>query len=98
MYKILIQYNKEHHLWQQYGITTNTKSASGESKSFTEFATNDIEDVKREVLKLDRIYGNENVRAYNDLTMTYCVDIDLGEDLGSNEPTVHEDSSNDNGK
>lgn len=96
MYKILIQYNKEHHLWQQYGITTNTKDTSGESKSFTEFATDDIETVKKEVLKLDRIYGNENVKVYKDLTATYHVDIDLGDDLDSDDPTVEEDSSDGN--
>lgn len=92
MYKILIQYNKEHHLWQQYGITTSTKCVSGESDTFTEFATDDIEEVKKEVLKLDRIYGNENVKVYKDLTATYHVDIDLGDDMDSDESGVEEDS------
>lgn len=76
MYKILIQYNKEHHLWQQYGITTNTKDASGESKLFTEFATDDIEEVKKEVLKLDKIYGFSQIMVINDITFDVNIKID----------------------
>lgn len=76
MYKILIQYNKEHHLWQQYSVTTNTKDVSGESKSFTEFATDDIEEVKKEVLKLDKIYGFSQIMVINDITFDVNIKID----------------------
>lgn len=96
MYKILIQYNNEHHLWKQYGITTSINCISGESKSFTEFATDDIEEVKKEVLKLDRIYGNEGVKVYKDLTATYHVDIDLDFDTPSDSLNVGGDSDNEN--
>lgn len=74
MYKILIQYNADHNLWQSYG-TTSTSSASGSKSTFTEFATDDVEVLKSELLKLDRIYGFENIRPYSDVTANFSVDI-----------------------
>lgn len=74
MYKILISYKPEHNLWQQYGTTT-TSSVSGAKSSFTEFATDDLEVLKEEILKLDKIYGYENIRPYKDITANFSVDI-----------------------
>ena len=76
MYKILILYNKEHNLWQSYGTTS---SMSGSKSTFTEFATNDLEVLKAEILKLDRIYGFENIRIIQDITANYSVDIAVDE-------------------
>ena len=74
MYKILILYKAEHNLWQQYG-TTITSSASGGKSTFTEFVTDDLDVLKEEILKLDRIYGHENIRPYHDITANFSVDI-----------------------
>lgn len=72
MYKILILYKAEHNLWQQYGTTS---SMSGGKSTFTEFATDDIEILKSELLKLDSIYGFQNLRVITDVTVNYSVDI-----------------------
>lgn len=74
MYKILILYKADHNLWQQYGTTT-TSSVSGGKSTFTEFATDDLEVLKKELIKLDSIYGFENVRVIQDITANYSVDI-----------------------
>lgn len=74
MYKILILYKAEHNLWQQYGTTTITSSSSGKS-TFTEFATDDVEVLKAELLKLDKEYGFSNIKVYQDITANYSVDI-----------------------
>lgn len=75
MYKILILYNKDHNLWQQYGTTTTTSSVSNCKKSFIEFETDDLEILKEEVLKLDRIYGHDQIRVYKDITANFSVEI-----------------------
>lgn len=82
MYKILILYNADHNLWQQYGTTT-TSSVSGNKSSFTEFATDDIEVLKAEILKIDRQYGFERIKVYKDISANYSVDIihDEGADM-----------------
>lgn len=86
MYKILILYKPEHNLWKQYGTTTTTSSASGCKNVFTEFSTDDVEVLKAEVLKLDRIYGYNQIRVYKDITANFSVEIveddaDEGEDV-----------------
>lgn len=77
MYKILILYNVEHNLWQQYGTTTS--SLSGKKSTFTEFATDDVEVLKAELLKLDSMYGFENLKVIQDVTTNYTVDIIINE-------------------
>lgn len=74
MYKILILYNADHNLWCQYGTTT-TSSVSGKKSTFTEFSTDDVEVLKAELLKLDSIYGFQNLRVVTDVTANYSVDI-----------------------
>ena len=83
MYKILILYKPEHNLWQQYG-TTATSSASGGKSNFTEFSTDNLEVLKEEILKLDRVYGHENLKIIKDVTANFSVDIivdDVSEDM-----------------
>lgn len=91
MYKILISYNKDHNLWQSYGTTT-TSTTSGSKSIFTEFATDDVEILKAELLKLDSIYGFQNLRVVTDVTANYSVDIvtdnkpeDTDKDTGEND-------------
>ena len=74
MYKIFILYKAEHNLWQQYGTTT-TSSGSGGKSTFTEFATDDLEVLKAEILKLDQQVGHENIKVYKDVTTSFSVDI-----------------------
>ena len=77
MYKIMILYNNKNHLWKQYGSTTTTTTASGSTtEAFTEFETDDLEVLKEELIKLDAIYGHENIRPYKDLTTTYTVEVE----------------------
>ena len=74
MYKILILYKSEHNLWQQYGTTTTSSASCGKS-TFTEFATDDLEVLKAEILKLDQQVGHENIKVYKDVTTSFSVDI-----------------------
>ena len=71
MYKIMIKYNADHNLWKAYG--TESKSESG--TTFTEFQTEDKEELKKEILKLDAKVGSENIIVYKDVTATYSVEI-----------------------
>lgn len=72
MYKILISYNSDRNLWQQYGTTTSNTS---DGKSiFTEFVTDDIEILKTEILKLDKQIGYDQIKIYKDVTANYSVD------------------------
>lgn len=84
MYKILILYNAKNHLWKQYGTTTTTTSAisgcnacggGAVDEVFTEFETDDLELLKEELIKVDAIYGHENIKAYKDLDTVYTVDV-----------------------
>ena len=73
MYKILILYNAEHNLWKQYGTTTT--SSTSNTKSFTEFETDDIEVLKAEILKLNEKFGNDQIKIYKDVTANFSVKI-----------------------
>lgn len=75
MYKILILYKSDHNLWKQYGTTTTSSSASGCKNTFTEFGTDDLDVLKEEILKLDRIYGHNQIRVYKDITANFSVEI-----------------------
>lgn len=72
MYKILIRYNDKHNLWQSYGTTISSTTTSA---SFNEFETDDVEVLKSEILKLDAIYGHDNIRIVEDVTLKYSVDV-----------------------
>lgn len=71
MYKIMIKYNEDRGLWKAYG--TESKSETG--TTFTEYTTEDKEELKKTVLDLDKKLGSENIRIYKDLTATYTVEI-----------------------
>ena len=76
MYRIMILYNKNKHLWEQYGSTTTTTSSSGcTTETFTEFGTDDLEALKEELIKIDAEFGHENIKVYKDLSATYTVDV-----------------------
>lgn len=85
MYKILIKYSSK--LNKVYWRSHLTDDES------IEFETDDLEVLKEEIKKLDKIYGHENIRIVNDLT--YDVIINLNAiDLGDAEIATSEDVSN----
>ena len=74
MYKILIKYNNKvkNNLWEVYGSSTTSTTGSTTS---TEFETDNIEVLKEELIKLDKIVGFENIRVIEDKTVTFSVDV-----------------------
>lgn len=67
MYKILIKYN------------SNFKKVYWRShldNDSNEFETDDLEVLKEEIKKLDRLYGFDNIRIVNDLTYEILVDVE----------------------
>lgn len=74
MYKILIKYSSKikPNLWEVYGTTTTTTSGK---TTFVEYETDDIDELTSEMLKLDEIYGYENIKVVSDVK--YVVGIDL---------------------
>lgn len=94
MYKILIKHipstGQDKHMWYAHGTTTT----SNETSTFNEFETDDIKALEEELLKLDKIFGHENITAYSTLDITYGVEIAVGE---SEENTDESDGSNDTG-
>ena len=76
MYKILIKHNPNTNksdttIWRMHGSTTTSTTAT----SFKEFATDDIETLKAELLSLDLVYGHENIRVIKDIEINYIVDV-----------------------
>ena len=76
MYKILIKHNPNANksdttIWRMHGSTTTSTTAT----SFKEFATDDIETLKAELLSLDSLYGHENIRVIKDIEINYIVDV-----------------------
>lgn len=85
MYKILIKYNSnlKKVYWRSH--LTDDKSI--------EFETDDLETLKEEVKKLDRIYGFDNIRIVNDLTYDVLINLNAI-DLGDAEIATSEDVTN----
>lgn len=74
-YKILIRYKSSlDNLWKIYGTTTT----SGSSVTFTEFETDDKEQLIAEIKKLDKELGNAEIRVITDVS--YNVGITLDDD------------------
>lgn len=76
MYKILIKHNTSANksdttIWRMHGSTTTTNAKT----TFTEFATDDIETLKAEILALDSVYGHENIRVIKEIDINYTVDV-----------------------
>ena len=104
MYKILIKHNPNANksdttIWRMHGSTTTSTTAT----SFKEFATDDIETLKAELLSLDSLYGHENIRVIKDIETNYVVDVvddsvttdNPAEDTTKNEPSTG-DTNNEN--
>ena len=76
MYKIWIKYTSANKkiFWQSYNMTD-------ENGNIVEFETDSIEVLKNELNKLDKIYGNENLRAVVDVT--YDITVNMPNELVS---------------
>ena len=95
MYKILIKHNPNANksdttIWRMHGSTTTSTTAT----SFKEFATDDVETLKAELLSLDLVYGNENIRVIKDIEINYIVDV-VDSDVTTDNP-IEETPSGDN--
>ena len=95
MYKILIKHNPNANktdttIWRMHGSTTTSTTAT----SFKEFATDDIETLKAELLSLDSLYGHENIRVIKDIEINYIVDV-VDSDVTTDNP-IEETPSGDN--
>lgn len=99
MYKILVKYPSEKitNLWQAHGtiVTTGSSISNSTETKFTEFATDDIEVLKSELLLLDQIYGHENIRVIKEIDVNYTVEV-TDTDAENTEPTDPDTPSGDN--
>ena len=75
MYNILIKHNDSKTLWQWYGTTT---SVASNTETFTPFETDNLENLKAEVIRLDAMYGHENIKVVK--TIEYTVDVTISDD------------------
>ena len=75
MYNILIKYNDSKSLCQLYGTSSSTTS---NEETFVPFETDDLEKLKAEVIRLDAMYGHENIKVVK--TIEYTVDVTISDD------------------
>ena len=95
MYKILIKHNPNANktdttIWRMHGSTTTSTTVT----SFKEFATDDIETLKAELLSLDSLYGHENIRVIKDIEINYIVDV-VDSDVVTEDTTENNQSTGD---
>ena len=95
MYKILIKHNPNANksdttIWRMHGSTTTSTT----STSFKEFATDDIETLKTELLALDAIYGSENIKVVKEIDINYSVDV-ADPDIATEDTTENNQSTGD---
>lgn len=74
-YKILIKNSeiKSKNLYEIYGTTV----ISGSNVTFTEFETDDVNELQDKIKKLDQTIGFENIRVIADVT--YDISVKIGE-------------------
>lgn len=73
-YKILIKNTqaKLKNLWEIYGTTSTT----GSTVTFTEYSTEDINELQNTITELDKTIGFENIRVIADVTYNVGVTVD----------------------
>ena len=74
MYNILIKHNDSKSLWQLYGTSSSTTS---NEETFVPFETDDLEKLKAEVIRLDAMYGHENIKVVKNIE--YTVDVTISD-------------------
>lgn len=96
MYKILLRHqnerNKHNTIWHSYGeeITTTSMSKSS-TNTFKEFETDDLKVLEDTIEKLNKQYGNDDIRVINDVTYEVMIKIAESVDLGNAEVATSED-------
>ena len=77
-YKILIKNSdaKLKNLWEVYG----TSSVTGSTVTFTEFETEDVNELQDTIAELDKEIGFENIRVISDVSYTIGVTVDKAVD------------------
>jgi len=73
-YKILIKntQTKLKNLWEVYGTTSTT----GSTVIFTEYSTEDVNELQNTIAELDKSIGFENIRVIADVTYNVGVTVD----------------------
>lgn len=72
-YKILIKTQvKLKNLWEIYGTTSTT----GSTVTFTEYSTEDVNELQNTIAELDKTIGFENIRVIADVTYNVGVTVD----------------------
>lgn len=73
-YKILIKNTqaKLKNLWEIYGTTSTT----GSIVTFTEYSTEDVNELQNTIAELDKTIGFENIRVIADVTYNIGVTVD----------------------
>ena len=73
-YKILIKNTqaKLKNLWEIYGTTSTT----GSIVTFTEYSTEDVNELQNTIAELDKTIGFENIRVIADVTYNVGVTVD----------------------
>lgn len=74
IYKILIKNTqiKLKNLWEIYGTTSTT----GSTVTFTEYSTEDVNELQNTIAELDKTIGFENIRVIADVTYNVGVTVD----------------------
>ena len=74
IYKILIKKTqaKLKNLWEIYGTTSTT----GSTVTFTEYSTEDVNELQNIIAELDKTIGFENIRVIADVTYNVGVTVD----------------------
>lgn len=73
-YKILIKNTqaKLKNLWEIYGTTSTT----GSTVTFTEYSTEDVNNLQNTIAELDKTIGFENIRVIADVTYNIGITVD----------------------
>lgn len=72
-YKILVRYKSSlDNLWKVYGTTTS----SGSTVTFTEFETEDKEELVKKIKELDSEIGNVEIRVIQDVSYNVGITFD----------------------
>ena len=78
MYKILIKYNQSrnmNNLWMIHGTVIESKSGSSTVQNFVEFETDDLDVLKSEIDKLDKIYRYESIKVIKNIDYSILVSV-----------------------
>lgn len=101
MYRIMIKHTTSSSsvmadkMYEVYGSEVTSKNATGTTSVFTPFETDDVEILKAEVLKLDRVYGHKNIMVCQIVELAYDVEI-ISDETDTEKAPTEPDISTDN--